>query len=136
VVGLPARSGGFQKLKKLLSADNVLMHFNASLPIGIDGDASDVDIGTVLFHHYPDENERPISKVSKILTISQRNYSQIQKEALAIVFALKFYHKPLLALFGPNNPTPSLAANCLALWVLLPSQFGYVVEYHNTSGAY
>ena len=40
----------FNSLKKLLSADNVLTHFDASLPIGIACDASDVGIGAVLFH--------------------------------------------------------------------------------------
>ena len=137
----------FNSLKKLLSADNVLTHFDASLPIGIACDASDVGIGAVFFHRYTDGNERPISNVSKILTSSQRNYSQIQKEALAIIFALKKFfqylfgrksilitdHKPLLALFGPGKPTPSLAANRLARWALFRSQFDYVIEYRKTS---
>ena len=83
------------------------------------------------FHRYSDCNERPISNVSKILTSSQSNYSQIQKEALAIIFSWKKFfqylfgwqfilitdHKPLLALFGPSKPTPSLAANRLAQWI-------------------
>ena len=79
----------FNSLKKLLATDNVLMHFDESLPIGIACDASDVGIGAVLFQRYPDGNERQISNVSKILTSSQRNYSQMQKEVLEIIFALK-----------------------------------------------
>ena len=73
------------------------------------------------------------TEVSKILTSTQRNYSQIQKEALSIIFGLKkFYqfvygrkfilltdHRPLLAMFGPNKATSSLADNRLARWALI-----------------
>ena len=136
----------FDQLKELLSSENVLVHFNKDLPIGIACDASNVGIGAVLFHRYPDGSERPIANVSKTLTDSQRNYSQIQKEALAIIFGLKkFYeylygrsfilitdHRPLLAIFGQGKGTPALAANRLARWALLLSQFDYKIEYRRT----
>ena len=108
--------------------DTVLAHFDPTLPIGISCDASEVGLGVVLFHRYQDGSERPIANTSKTLTETQHHYSEIQKEALAIVFALnKFHqflygrkfilvtdHKPLLALFGPSKATPALAANRLA----------------------
>ena len=86
-----------------------------------------------LFHRYPDGNERPISNASKTLTPSQRRYSQIQKEALVVVFGLKRFHqflygrkfilvtdhKPLLTLFNPSSGTPAMAANRLARWALM-----------------
>ena len=137
----------FQKVKDLLSDDTVLAHFDPSLPVGISCDASEVGIGAVLFHRYPDASERPICNASKTLTPTQRGYSQIQKEALAIIFALsKFHqflygrpfilvtdHKPLLALFGPTKATPALAANRLARWALMLSQYQYTIEYRKTS---
>ena len=136
-----------QKVKDLLSDDTVLAHFDPSLPVGISCDASEVGIGAVLFHRYPDASERPICNASKTLTPTQRGYSQIQKEALAIIFALsKFHqflygrpfilvtdHKPLLALFGPTKATPALAANRLARWALMLSQYQYTIEYRKTS---
>jgi len=137
----------FQKLKELLSMDTVLAHFDPTLPIGISCDASEVGLGVVLFHRYQDGSERPIANVSKTLTETQRHYSQIQKEALAIVFGLnKFHqflygrkfilvtdHKPLLALFGPSKATPALAANRLTQWALMLSQYDYSIEYRRTS---
>ena len=117
-----------QHLKDLLSSENVLVHFTEKHTLGLACDASNVGIGAVLFHRFRDGSERPIANVSKTLTESQRNYSQIQKEALAIVFGLKtFYqylfgrkfilvtdHRPLLPLSGPGQDVPLLAANRLA----------------------
>ena len=137
----------FQKLKDLLCTDTILVHFNPTLPIGISCDASEVGLGAVLFHRYSDGSERPIANASKTLTNTQRGYSQIQKEALAIIFALnKFHqflygrtfilvtdHKPLIALFGPTKATPALAANRLARWALMLSQYQYSIEYWKTS---
>lgn len=142
-----AQEDAFSQLKTLMCTDTVLAHFDPSLPIGISCDASEVGVGAVLFHRYSDGSERPIANVSKTLTTTQRKYSQIQKEALAIIFALqKFHqflygrhfilvtdHKPLLALFGPNKGTPALAANRLARWALMLSQYDYSIEYRKTA---
>ena len=135
---------GFEELKHLLSSDFVLVHFDSSLPLGIAYDASSIGIGATLFHRYPNGNERPIANVSKLLTSSQQNYSQIQKEALAIVSALKKIfqylfgrtfilvtdHKPLLALFGSDKPVPGLAAHRLARWALFLGQFHHTIKYN------
>ena len=42
-------------------------------------------------------------------------------------------HRPLFAIFGPQNETPVLAANRLARWALMLSQYDYIVEYQNKS---
>ena len=137
----------FVKLKRMLCQDTVLAHFDSQQEIGISCDASDVGIGVVLFHRYQDGSERPIANASKTLTETQRKYSQIQKEALAIIFALhKFHqflygrrfilvtdHQPLTKLFGPTTATPKLAANRLARWALMLNQYDYSIEYRKTS---
>ena len=143
----PSQETAFQEVKKLLSADTVLAHFDPSLEVGISCDASNVGIGAVLFHRYRDGSERPIANASKTLTATQRKYSQIQKEALSIIFALnKFHqflygrqfilvtdHKPLITLFGPTKAIPALAANRLARWALILSQYDYKIEYRKTA---
>ena len=137
----------FDCLKTILSNDTVLAHYDPSQQIGISCDASASGIGAVLFHRHQDGGERPISNASKTLTDAQGHYSQIRKEALAIIFVLKKFHqyiygrnfilvtnhKPLLALFGPTTPTPALAANRLARWALTLSQYDYTIEYRKTS---
>ena len=41
-------------------------------------------------------------------------------------------HRPLLALFGPGKHILLLAANRLARWALMLSQFNYKIEFRNT----
>ena len=129
-----------------MSSDAVLTHYNPALPIGIACDASSLGIGGTLFHRYPDGFERPIASVSKILSKSQRNYSQIQKETLVIVFAVKNFfrylfgqklilvtdHKLLLAIYG-NKKSSGMVANRLARWALYLNQFDFQIEYRKTA---
>ena len=137
----------FRTVKSMLCTEMVPAHFDPSLPIGISCDASNVGIGAVLFHRFQGGQERPVANASKTLTESQRKYSQIQKEALAIVFALQkfhqyFYrrsfilvtdHNPLLSVFCPTKSTPALAANRLATRALILNQYNYSIKYRNTS---
>ena len=65
----------------------------------------------------------PILNISKILSATQKRYSQIQKEALSLVYALKKFHqflygrkfivvtdhKPLVTLFAPDKDNPAMA---------------------------
>ena len=62
------QQAAFQRLKRILSKDRVVVHYDPHLNIGISCDATNVGIGTVLFHHNPDGSERPIAKASKALS--------------------------------------------------------------------
>ena len=79
----------FQQSKYLLNSSNLLIHYDPENPMVIACDASPYGLGAVLSHIMPDKSERPIMFTSRTLTNAERNYSQIEKEVLAIIFAVK-----------------------------------------------
>jgi len=132
-------------VKKQLTSSPVLAHFNPHNPIGISCDASSKGLGVVLYHKIG-TSEHPIAFASRMLTATEQNYSQIEKEALSIIFGIKKFfkylcgrqftlitdHKPLLAIFGPKSQLQSYVATRLHHWQLYLSQFHYQVVYRNT----
>ncbi|UYV76768.1 K02A2.6-like [Cordylochernes scorpioides] len=91
---------------------NLALYTPSGLTI-ISADASSFGIGGVLRQEQPDESLKPVAYLSRILSETERRYSQIEKEGLAIVWTcegLKYYvtgfkihietdHKPLIANF-------------------------------------
>ena len=64
----------------------MLSHYNPTLLLSTACDASHVGIGAVLFHTLPGNVEKPTAYTSRKLSKAEKNYAQIQKEALAIVY--------------------------------------------------
>lgn len=64
----------------------MLVHYNADLPVKVSCDASPFGLGAVLSHVYSDNTERPVAFASSALTKAEQNYSQLDKEALGLVF--------------------------------------------------
>ena len=125
----------------------MLVHFNPDLPIVLECDASQYGIRAVTSHCFPDGMKRPIAYASRYLSPAEKNYGQIEKEGLAIVFGItKFYisfwkeihsqHwplKPLLNIFSPQASMPVLAASHLQRWAILLSSYHYDITYKSSS---
>ena len=87
----------FNEAKDSLSSSNVLVHYDPSLPVILESDASQHGIGAVILHRFPNGDERLIAYASRSLNSLERNYSQIEKEGLAIIFGVTKYY---IYLFG------------------------------------
>ncbi|GFS16096.1 polyprotein [Elysia marginata] len=122
----------FVKAKKLLTSDKLLVHFDPDKPIVLSCDASPYGLGAVLSHIMSDGREQPIAFASRTLMPAEKNYSQIDKEGLALTFRVKKFHKfiygrpvviytdhkPLLGLLGENKPIPQTASARVIRWAL------------------
>ena len=132
----------FEATKGMLVKSPLLVHFDPSLPIVVHTDASPYGVGAVL-SHVVDGQERPVSYSSRSLTVAERNYGHIEKEGLALVFAVKKFHhylfgyqftmitdhKPLLGLFAETKGIPDRAAARITRWALLLAAYNYKLEY-------
>ena len=136
----------FKKVKNLIASDQVLTHYDPRLPVRLASDASPYGIGAVLSHVYPTGEERPIAFASRTLTQAEKGYSQIDKEALAIIWAVKRFniylygrqfelvtdHQPLISIFNPEKGIPTMTAARLQRYTLFLAGHDYTIMYKQT----
>ena len=76
------QEAAFKKIKELVTAAPVLQFYDVNKEVTIQCDASSSRLGALLI-----QDGHPIAYTSKALTTTERNYAQIEKECLAVVFA-------------------------------------------------
>ncbi len=136
----------FQEAKKLVMSDTVLTHFDPHKPLRVACDASPYGIGAVLSHVMADGTERPIAFASRSLTAAEKNYAQIDREALSLVWGVKRFnqylygntftlvtdHQPLVSIFNPQKGVPQTAAAQMQRWELFLGGHRYQIEFKRT----
>ncbi|GJR32003.1 reverse transcriptase domain-containing protein, partial [Tanacetum coccineum] len=125
----------FQTLKKKLTEAPILIAPDWDLPFELMCDASDFAIGAVLGQRH-EKHFRPIHYASKTMNEAESNYTTIEKEMLAVVYAFeKFWsylilnksvvytdHSALKYLFAKKDSKARLLR-----WVLLLQEFDFNV---------
>ena len=133
----------FALTKNALQADSLLVHFDPAKPLLLACDASQYGVGAVLSHQMSDDQERPIAFASRTLSPAEKKYSQLEKEALAIIFAVKKFHnyiygttftiqsdhQPLSFLFSEHKGIPVMASSRIQRWALTLAGYWYTIRY-------
>ena len=129
----------FNSLKRKLMQASILaypsFHQSAS-PFVLQTAASAVGLGAVL-----EQDGHVVAYASRTLNKAEQNYSVIQKECLAVVFALKQFRHYLLGcpfrLITDHKPLQWLSAQkmerMLCRWALAMQEFCFSIEYRKGS---
>ena len=125
----------FQRLKACLTEAPVLAYpwfvKHASAMV-LQTDASNLGLGAVL-----EQDQRVVGYASRTLTKAEANYSVIQRESLAIVWAMKLFRHYLLGrtfqLMTDHAPLQWLGEQkmegLLCRWALAIQEFSFEIEY-------
>ena len=133
----------FQEAKNRLVSSQILVHYDSNLPILLAGDASAYGVGVVISHVTSDGRERSITFASWVLSSSDWNYPQIEKEALSLIYGVKKFnsylygrkftlemdHKPLTTILGSKKGIPAMAAATLQRWVIQLGEYDYEIKF-------
>lgn len=126
----------FETLKQALISPPILQYPDCSSDntFILRTDASGYAIGAILSN----SNDKPVAYASRVLNKAEINYCTIEKELLAIVWAVKHFrpylygrkfqiltdHRPLVYLFSMNNPSSRLTKFRLVL-----EEFDFTISY-------
>ncbi|PAA80925.1 hypothetical protein BOX15_Mlig029604g7 [Macrostomum lignano] len=131
-------SKAFESLKLEIASAPVVQPYSLTKELTLTTDASKGALAAVAT-----QDGHPVIYVSRSLSSAESNYSNIEREALAIVWAiarLKHYfhgrpftirtdHQPLIRLFGSGSGVPVDASARIGRWALYLMQFDYRIQY-------
>lgn len=137
------QENALKRVKDMLQSAPVLAHYDARKPLVLTVDSSAFGVGAVLSHVDEQGNEHPIAYKSRKLSSAQKNYSQLDKEALAILYGVHRFHKylfgrefviytdhkPLLGLLGEQKPIPPVSSARLQRWAITLSAYNYTLRF-------
>ena len=106
----------FIKIKEELCKSTVLSFYDPNLPTKVSADASSYGLGAVLLQQH-NSQWKPVAYASHSMSETEKRYSQIEKEALAVTWACDKFanyiigihiiietdHKPLLSLLNTKH---------------------------------
>ncbi|XP_062711786.1 uncharacterized protein K02A2.6-like isoform X1 [Aedes albopictus] len=135
----------FKDCKSFLLRPCLLEYFDPTKPIVVTTDASSYGLGGVM-SHVIDGEERPVCFTSFSLNDAQRKYPILHLEALAVVCAVKKFHKflfgmrfviytdhkPLIGIFGKEGKN-QISVTRLQRYVIELSIYDYEIIYRPSS---
>merc|ERR1711888_65239 len=138
----------FDKCKALASSASILVHYDESLPMVLITDASPDGMGACLAHRVTDPKTgrsylKPISYASCSLKPAERRYSQIDREGLAVYWAVNHFRQflwgkkfelhadcsALVKIFGPKNDMGGCAVGRLNRWAAQLMEYDFVIKH-------
>ena len=128
----------FETIVNELSSKPLVQPYSLAKEVTITTDASERAIGAVLT-----QEGHPVIYISKTLTAAEQNYSNIEREAYAIVYTVtrlrqfllgrKFSivtdHKPLQYIFHPSSEIPKVASARIARWAITLMAFDFEIKH-------
>ena len=135
---LEKHEDAWNAIKSVLIKQPVLQFYDVNKDIIVQADSSSTGLGAVLI-----QDGKPVAYASRALTRTERNYAQIEKELLSIVYAMRKFekyilgkkaliqndHKPLETILRKPlfNASPRLQRMMLQLPIILGGE-GNIVE--------
>ena len=127
----------FNEIKSIVCRNTVLAHPSRNAKLVVDTDASDEGLGAVVSQIDPDGDERPLAFASRTLSESEKKWTVMEIECLAIVwavtdqfhcyiygttFTVKTDNRPLKWLQTLRKPTPRISR-----WILKLEKYDYEI---------
>ena len=117
----------FQSLVDELTSEPLVQPYTLDKEVTLTTDAPEKTFGGVLT-----QNDHPIIYISRNVTSAEQKYGNIERKALAVVFAvtrlqqfllwrkltLRTDHNPLQYIFNPSNQIPKVVSAKLARWAI------------------
>ncbi|XP_070385024.1 uncharacterized protein [Dermacentor albipictus] len=108
------QKAALEKIKELLMSDRCMAKYHPSNATTVSADASSFGLGAVFLQTQPSGERRPVAFASRSMTDTEKRYSQTEKEALAMTWAIQRFdefvhgipfdvesdHLPLVSLLG------------------------------------